>query len=338
MSRSEAMSVFVGKHLDVPFTLHPLAGDASFRRYVRVAHAGGHMMLMDAPPEREDVRPFMTIANHLYQAGFSAPQLLGSDEAQGFLLLEDLGDDTFSRLLTQDAQQETAFYQAAVNTLIAMANAPHVDIPSYDHSLLLREVKLFSDWFLPQILDEALLADAQASYIAVWEELFKTIPLSQRYFIHRDYHADNLMWLPGRSGHARVGLLDFQDAVRGDAAYDLVSLLEDARRDVSVDLAQAMIAHYVKESAADAEQFTLAYALLAAQRNSKIIGIFTRLCARDGKPHYLAFLPRVWAHLHRDAQHPLLKPLKIWLDSYILPEHRGIINVYKNAQALGLVA
>lgn len=297
---------------------------------------------MDAPPDKENIQPFMAIGEYLANSQFSAPKIVASDQKMGLLLLEDLGDDTFSRLLKADIDREAEYYEAATKLLAAWHRGGlpvrNARIPSYTMDLLMREVMLLPDWFLPQIMDGEELIEAQKSYAELWRELLKSAPLATDQFVHRDFHADNLMWLPTRESHQRIGLLDFQDAVAGDAAYDLVSLLEDARRDVPPALAQQMVLLYMREAAVDMERFRHAYALLAAQRNSKIVGIFTRLAARDGKAHYINFLPRVWGHLTRDAEHAALIPLRSWLDRYVPYNARGIIPIRKDAQALGLVA
>jgi len=338
-TRAEQLKNFLDTHLS-GYEMQPLAGDASFRRYVRVVHPESSYMLMDAPPEHEDIRPFMAICQHLRDAHFNAPGMIAHDAELGFLLLEDLGDDTFSRLLRADPAREEEFYRAAVELLAEWHKGKlpaTLELPKYDHELLMREIGLFSNWFLPQFLDGKKLEEAQQSYVALWDELLKNAPLATDQFVHRDYHADNLMWLPARTAHQRVGLLDFQDAVMGDAAYDLVSLLEDARRDVPKILARKLIAHYVALARPN-RHFHFAYALLAAQRNSKIIGIFTRLAARDGKKHYLDMLPRVWDHLAHDAEHPELVVLKNWLDKYVPKDKRGRIAITKDAGMLGLAA
>jgi aminoglycoside/choline kinase family phosphotransferase len=338
-TRSEQIIQFLDTYLS-GYEQYPLAGDASFRRYIRVRQKQGSFMLMDAPPEKENIRPFMTICTHLQQAGFSTPKMIAHDEDIGLLLLEDLGDDTFSRLLRADISREEEYYMAAVELLAHWhgGKLPPIDIPAYSTDLLLREVMLFSNWFLPQLLDGEALSEAQQEYTDIWARLLKSAPLETRHFVHRDYHADNLMWLPSRMGVQRVGLLDFQDAVMGDAAYDLVSLLEDARRDVPPALVYKMLEHYLAVSGADPNRLAFAYALLAAQRNSKIVGIFTRLAARDGKVHYLDYLPRVWAHLSQNAKHPELAALRLWLDRYVPESKRSIIHIRKDAQALGLAA
>jgi len=330
---------FLDQHLG-SYKMQPLAGDASFRRYIRVTCNDASYMLMDAPPEKEDIRPFMTVCQHLRDAGWSAPHMHANDEALGFLLLEDMGDDTFSRLLRADASREEEYYTAAVELLADWHSGklPGAELAAYDTELLLREIQLFSNWFLPQFMGGDLLIEAQASYVPLWQKLIDEAPLLNDQLVHRDYHADNLMWLPAREGGKRIGLLDFQDAVMGDAAYDLVSLLEDARRDVPAALAEKLLARYIEKSGADKERSLHAYALLAAQRNSKIVGIFTRLAARDGKEHYLEYLPRVWRHLEKDAEHPKLAALKAWLDHYVPKDRRGVIAITMNADALGLAA
>lgn len=342
MTRSELIEQFVKTHLVGESFLQPLLADASFRRYIRVTHQSNNYIVMDAPPDKEDVLPYMQIGRFLKKAGYSTPEILAVDEQQGFLLLEDLSDDTFSRLLKKDGASEEKFYAGAIELLADWyqggLSVDALDIPLYDKAVYMREVKLLSDWFLPQWLDGEELKQAQASYIECWEGLFAATALQTNCFVHRDYHADNLMWLAVRKGHAKIGLLDFQDALKGDAAYDVVSLLEDARRDVSVVLAEKMRVLYVEKSGIDAAHFDAAYALLAAQRNAKIIGIFTRLAARDGKLHYLDFLPRVWRYFEGDIAHSTLAPLALWLARYLPPEKRILNTIRKDAAMLELIA
>ena len=309
---------------DTPFNgaeLHPLAGDASFRRYIRLHKDGATAMLMDAPPEKEDVRPFVATAEFLHAQGFSAPFIHARHEQGGLLLLEDLGDDSFSSVLKKNPGQEKELYSAAIDVLahwhdasVGFSKPQNLPLPRYDGALLMREVALFTDWYLPQAVGAEKAAALADEYLAIWQTILSNAHLSTNLWVHRDYHADNLMWLPGRASHKRVGLLDFQDGVYGDGAYDLVSLLEDARRDVPQSLADAMLDRYIAALGLDREHFLAAYAVLGAQRNCKIIGIFSRLAARDGKTSYLSFLPRVWRHLEHDMQHPLLAPLKAWME------------------------
>ena len=306
-----------------------LAGDASFRRYERVTGRQGRAMLMDAPPPQEDVHPFLLVAEHLRALGYSAPAILAEDRAQGLLLLEDFGDDTFTRLLAAGAD-ETQLYALAVDLLIDLHRHPRAAaaaLPPYDEARLLTEASLLTDWYLPAI-GAPPPAEAREEYLALWRAAFAVFADAPPTLVLRDYHVDNLMRLAGRSGVAACGLLDFQDAVLGPAAYDLVSLLEDARRDVTPAVIAAMRARYAAAfPGLDRTQFEAAYAVLGAQRNAKIVGIFTRLMVRDKKPHYLAHIPRVWRLLEGDLAHPALADLRAWFDRRIPRERRLVPQV-----------
>lgn len=335
-SREQAMQAFLAREGYADAAISPLKGDASFRRYLRLHKNGASNMLMDAPPAREAVGPYLNVARWLQAKGYSAPRILNVSEAEGFLITEDLGDDLFTRVLAGNSPfsgsiGEENLYAAAVDILSRwhaqremQADAANITLNAYDNALLMQEVSLFSDWYLRQAAGENM-EGWREEYLRLWQDILEQTPLQRRVFVHRDYHADNLMWLPQREGHARVGLLDFQDAVWGDPAYDLMSLLEDARRDVAGELRTRMFERYVQASGEDPEAFAMRAAVLAAQRNSKIIGIFVRLLARDGKPHYLKFLPRVWGYLEQDVEHPVLAPLKEWLDARIPREWRGAL-------------
>lgn len=321
--------------------LNPLAGDASFRRYIRLRKGNETAMLMDAPPDKENVGPFIAVAEFLHQQGFSAPFIHARHERDGLLLLEDLGDDSFSSLLRQSPAQEEQLYAAAIDVLAhwhheeaGFSKPELLPLPYYDMDLMMREVALLSDWFLPQAMGADKAAALRDDYLGIWKTILTQAKLSTSVWVHRDYHADNLMWLPNRSDHERVGLLDFQDGVYGDGAYDLVSLLEDARRDVPPDLAAAMLDRYIAKVATDRQRFLTSYAVLGAQRNCKIIGIFSRLAVRDGKTSYLHFLPRVWRHLEHDMRHPLLSGLKQWMDKHIPADKRGVLAMSSDNQKL----
>ncbi|MDO5756443.1 MAG: phosphotransferase [Rhodobacterales bacterium] len=281
----------------------PLAGDASNRRYMRVRQGEGAAVLMDAPTARgEDVRPFVAIADYLSSQGLSAPRILAKDVDRGFLLLEDLGDDLFARIIPKHPGLEDELYATAIDVLVELHRAePPAGLASYGTELMAEMAALALDWYAggaePGLRAEfaAAIARALDAHAACHDVL-----------IQRDYHAENLLWLPGRSGAARVGLLDFQDALLGHRAYDLVSLLQDARRDVPHSIAVQMIARYVDAAGQDGAEFDAAYHVLGAQRNLRILGVFGRLCLRDGKAHYITLIPRVWAHLMRDLDHPAM--------------------------------
>jgi N-acetylmuramate 1-kinase len=276
---------------------------------------------MDAPPPHEDVRPFLAIARLLQALGFSAPAILAEDVAAGLLLLEDFGDATYTRLLAQGAAEEP-LYALAVDLLVALhrdfdpAVAAHV--PPYDDARLLNEAALLVDWYLPAVTGKPTAPALREEYLALWRRLLPLARAVPESLVLRDYHVDNLMLLSDREGVAACGLLDFQDAVIGPVTYDLVSLLEDARRDVPPELAAAMRARYLEAfPGLDRAAFDASYAVLGAQRNCKIVGIFTRLWQRDGKPQYLAHIPRVWRLIEGDVAHPDLAPLAAWLDRHI---------------------
>jgi len=311
--------------------LYPLAGDASARRYVRVKLGGREAMVMDTPAEGENFPAFVQVAEFLYKNGCSAPEILARDMKAGFLLLEDFGDASFTSILkTGNGDVEKELYSCAIDLLVQKYNCGPNNLPAlpyYDEELYLKELSLFPDWYLPQVMEPGRAQELGAEYIALWREILRAAPLKKNVFVHRDLHADNLMWLTQREGTRRLGLLDFQDAVIGDAAYDMVSLLEDARRDVPPELVDAMIARYLEKSGEDKERFHAAYAILGAQRNSKIIGIFVRLAVRDGKANYLKLLPRVWWHLQRDIKHPALEKLALWIEKNIPVSMRGEIKL-----------
>jgi len=308
-------------------TRFPLSGDASFRRYERLKLNGKTMMLMDAPPPQEDVNPFIYIDEYLRDIDLSAPEIFAKDIKNGFLLLEDLGDDIFTEVLSGKSPlsnkcNEKDLYIAAVDALVELQNAllPK-NLPPYNEKLLMDECKLLSDWYLPHIGIKSKHAGEE--YLSIWEQLLKLEKIADDVVVLRDYHADNLLWLPGRKGVKKVGLLDFQDAVIGSPVYDIVSLLEDARRDVDLITVSATIDHYLNlRPSIQRDEFIAAYSILAAQRNCKIVGIFTRLAFRDNKPRYLSYLPRVWKYIMYDVQHPVLKDLKQWFEKEIPEDKR----------------
>ncbi len=305
-----------------------LSADASFRTYYRLSGEGRSAVLMDAPPPLEDAGAYVAVARVLRGLDLSAPEVLAEDRRAGFLLIEDFGDDTYTRLLAKGGD-EKALYELAVDTLVALHRAVEregvPDLPHYDEEKLLFEASLLADWYVPAVRGKPLEGDERAAYLSAWRGVLRPIPPSRPTLVLRDFHIDNLMLLSGRTGVRRCGLLDFQDAVLGAAAYDLVSLVEDARRDVAPSLKRAMIERYLAAfPALDRRAFCEEAAILAAQRNAKIIGIFTRLCRRDGKPHYLAHIPRVWRLLEEDLRHPALRPISLWLDRYLPPPTRRV--------------
>lgn len=358
--RGEAARAFLAEAGWEGAKIAALPGDASTRRYYRVNQNGHAAMLMDqpqiseapasppsaTPEERQalgynatarlagaDCERFIATANYLRSRGLAAPQIYADDAAQGFVLLEDFGDDLYADVLGNGVDEQ-ALYRAAIDAVARLHAdpapprlSPAAALYDYDLTACLAETDLMTEWFMPLALGRPASADEVSEHRALWRDALGTIRSPEPVFVHRDYHAQNLFWLPERSGPARVGMIDFQDALAGNRSYDVISLLEDARRDVSPELAVAMKAHYLTAMKAqgrelDGELWTAEAAVTAAQRNAKIAGIFARLAGRDGKPRYLAHLPRVWRYLESDLAHPTLADLRGWYDRTIPRERR----------------
>ena len=323
-------------------------GDASTRLYERLSVGDRRAVLMnaprrpDGPPVRdglpysqlvhlaEDVKPFVAMARALRERGFSAPAIYAADIDAGLLIVEDLGIEPMATADPPAAIEDR--YGAAVDLLVALHQmtlpealpvAPRIEhrLPRYDSDALLIEAELLLDWYLPHrgtVADDA----AREEFAALWRPLLARTAEAPPTWVLRDYHSPNLLWLGDRSGIARVGLLDFQDAVLGSAAYDVVSLLQDARVDVSESIETRLVSRYVKARRAqdrtfDFSAFFEVYAVLGAQRASKVLGIFARLAKRDGKPQYLRHHPRVWRNLRCSLSHPALRALKAWYDTHV---------------------
>lgn len=346
----------------------PLPGDASTRHYARLRLNDRQAMLMDqpqtletavAPPDADaaarralgynavarlagaDCRRFAAVAEFLRARGLGAPAIQAADYARGWVILDDLGDALFTDVLPQGAP-EKELYKAAVEVLAKLHQeeapellAPAIPLFAYDEIALIAETDLMLEWFLPLALGRKATETEYREHRALWRDALDAIAGGGQVFVHRDYHAQNLMWLPERQGLARIGLIDFQDAVAGSRAYDLMSLIEDARRDVAPELAEIATAHYLAAMRAlgtplDERRFRGEMAVMAAQRNTKIVGIFARLYARDGKRRYLAYLPRVWRYLEHDLEHPLLAGLRAWYDR-IIPQARRTLPEWETA-------
>ena len=296
--------------------INPLAGDASFRRYFRIVHDDGRRaVLMDAPPPHEDPRPFVAVAEWLSAIGLSAPEILARDLDHGLLLLGDFGDDRLRERLDAEDGREAELYAVATDVLVHLHRHPPMPgLPAHGLEQWLDEVALFTDWYAAAF---GLQVDDHA-YREAWRAVLGPItgdglgPVT----VLRDFHAENIMLVEGRSGIEGFGLLDFQDARAGHPAYDLASVLEDARRDVSPEIERDMLDRYIA-AAGNGEAFEAAYWALAAQRNTRILGVFVRLWKRDGKPGYRKFQPRMWGLLERDLAHPALAPVKGWFDANV---------------------
>lgn len=361
--RSEAAREFLAHAGFRGAALAPLPGDASTRRYARVALNGRKAMLMDQPQSAEapacpsgatpqlrralgynaiarlagaDCARFVAAADYLRRKGLSAPEIYAADAVQGFVLMEDLGDDLYTDVIDKGGDEDE-LYATAVEALAhihadpaPLELSPDKTLYAYDKAALMAEIDLLTDWYLPLALQRPPHHEEIEEHRTEWRNALNALGPQANVFIHRDYHAQNLLWLPGREGHARVGMIDFQDAVSGASSYDFVSLVEDARRDVAPELGEAMMKHYFEAmkrqgTPLDEELYRAEMALMAAQRNAKIVGIFARLFSRDSKPRYLSYLPRVWSYLERDLEHPTLAGLKSWYERVIPPASRGVV-------------
>ncbi len=333
-----------------------LQGDASARAYARLALDGRTAILMDQPRQpdgapirgglpysriaqlAEDVRPFVAVASALSETGLSAPEIYSIDLERGFLALEDFGDRVFGREVANGASQEE-LWRAATDALLVRSTLPAPDtialpdgtshrIPLQDSTVLGIEVELLPDWYWRAIHGAPIPAEPRQEFMAAWEGIFARLESEPKGWVLRDFHSPNLVWLPDRESYRRAGLLDFQDALVGSSAYDLVSLLQDARVDVPAALEDKLLTYYLRMRKAadftfDKEAFRFAYAALGVQRNTKILGIFARLAMRDGKHTYLRHIPRIWGYLARGLAHPELSPLARWFDRYLPAEIRS---------------
>ena len=330
-------------------TRHFLQGDASHRRYERVQDNNHHGVLMDMPHVSdgpviragksysalahlaEGVAPFISITRALQSLGLSAPEIFASQPDGGFLLLEDLGEQVFFDMAAQ-GEDMTVPMRAAVDVLVYLAektnnlqfqsNLGDYVIPIFDKAALQIEIELLPDWYWQRVTGSTISSADKSEFLDLWRPLWQHLEECPRVWTLRDYHSPNLIWLPDRTGVARVGLLDYQDTVQGAPAYDLVSLLQDARRNVTADEEAHLYDYYWQQIEHTSleynrENFDSAYAVLGAQRATKILGIFARLAERDHKPAYLAHIPRVRAYLQRNLQHPHLEHLKSWFDVHL---------------------
>lgn len=299
------------------FNRDKIPGDASFRRYERISSEGKNYILMDAPPEKEDIKPFIKVAEILLSLGFNAPKIITKNIRKGFLLLEDFGNQKFNNILMNSPEREEELYRKATDILIELYQKSlknTFDIPPYSKAKLLEEANLFINWYLPLFknFSENDIENIRAEYESLINELSGNLNYPDNCLVLRDYHADNLMILDDS-----LGLLDFQDALIGNPAYDLVSLLEDARRDVSIETQSKMINYFIEKNILEKGEFLNDYYSLGAQRNLKILGIFSRLKVRDGKDNYLKFIPRVKDYLLKDLEYKSLSKLKNFVIKYL---------------------
>lgn len=310
--RDEQVSRFVSRAGWGDAIRAPLAGDASGRRYHRLSRTASRdsaILMVDAPTEDGgSVAPFVGIATYLRGLGFSAPEIIASDQDNGFLLLEDLGDDLIARVLETHGEQEIELYALATDALAQLHRHRPPELPLYGPRQMAKKTDVAFEHYL-----EPITGNNNAHLMACFQEKLETI--LKRHFqtppvlVLRDYHAENLLILPDRTGIARLGMLDFQDAVLGHTSYDLVSLLQDVRRDVGTETEERMIARYLQETQGQSDDFRAAYAVQGVQRNLRLLGVLARLTRLLGKPRYVDLIPRAWELLNRGLEHPVLAPV-----------------------------
>ena len=330
-----------------------MAGDASTRSYARLLRDDNAVILMNSPrrPDgpaiyqgkpysavahlAEDVRPFVAIANGLRERGFSAPAIHHADLEAGFLITEDFGsagvvEGDPSAPIAERYQEATdvlaALHDQALPEILPLTPQASYTIPTFDTDALMVEIGLMPEWYLPD-RGVALSEDAQAEFTAMWRDLLDKVMAEPKTWALRDYHSPNLIWLDHRAGTAKIGIIDFQDTVLAPAAYDLASLLQDARIDVPEQLELVLLTRYIKarlaaDQAFDPAHFAELYAIMSAQRNTKLLGIFARLNRRDGKPQYLRHQPRIWTYLTRSLAHPALSAFRDWYAAHVPPPVR----------------
>ncbi|MCP1612099.1 aminoglycoside/choline kinase family phosphotransferase [Azospirillum lipoferum] len=307
----------------------PLAGDASARRYERLRKAdGGTLILVDTPAPAEDLVPFIAIGAELSAIGLSVPGVIASDVKRGLAIQDDFGNETFTRLLAAGADPQP-LYEMATDALITIHRgwpegaAQRLALPVYDPNLFIAQTRLFIDAYVPVVLGQPLSEKDRSDFDTAWRTVLEPVCAGAPSLLLRDYHVDNLLRLP-RPGVKAAGLIDFQGAGWGPRAYDLVSLLEDARRDVAPDLADAMVARYLAAfPETDAAAFRRAMAVLGAVRHARIVAIFVRLALSQGRRSYLVHLPRVWRLLEAQLAKPALAPVAGWFDRHLPPAARA---------------
>jgi hypothetical protein len=355
VARIEAIADFLERAGWGAARVRYLQGDASARRYARLARGAETVLLMDSPRQpdgpsvrdglpysriahlAEDVRPFVAIAGALRGAGFSAPAILAHDMARGLLLIEDLGDRVFGVEMLGSTPQPV-LWRAAVDVLVAMRRMPvggalplpdgtTYALPRFNRAALEIEIELLLDWYWPEVKGGPVPARLRVELGALWSPVLDRLMVEPPGWFLRDFHSPNLIWLPERAGLERVGIIDFQDALAEPWAFDLVSLLQDARVDVAPSLEAELLDHYCAEveraePGFDRARFAETYAAFGAQRNTRLVGLWVRLLRRDGKPGYLQHMARTWGYLERNLAHPSLARLRDWYDRHLPPELR----------------
>jgi N-acetylmuramate 1-kinase len=297
------------------FALQPILADASLRNYYRLIIDDKSYILMDCPPDYTCIKPFIKVAEFLRISGLSAPEIYHTDDTNGFLLLEDFGDLSVCKYINNNPDRTDQIYKLIVALLSTLrSTAIPNDLPIYSDELLLSELKLYTDWYIPYVTGKKLNSKDESEYFDIWKQIIEKLPDISPSIVLRDFHVENMLVL-NRAGISAVGLIDFQDALIGSPIYDLVSVLEDARIDVSKETASKFIDYYADSTPEISKNdILLSYHILGAQRNSRILGVFARKFLQDNNPNYLQYIPRVLSYLNNDLSHPALTSLRLWVE------------------------
>ena len=299
----------------------PLQGDAGLRSYYRIKANNNSYIFMDCPPTYCSIEPFIKIGHFLRSHNFSTPEIFHFDIQKGFIILEDLGDLNVKKFIQNslnDLHSRKNIYYLMIDILLSLQEKiPDSDLKIYDNNLLMNELKLFVDWYIPYRLKRSLSNIELEEFQNIWQGILnKQIPF-KNCLVLRDYHVENIMYLENYKGINSLGLLDFQDAVIGSPIYDLVSLLEDARIEVPREFAIECIKYFATQKKLELNDVLTNYHIMGAQRNSRILGVFTRKFIRDKNEHYLQYIPLVLEYLNHDLSHPVMIKLKHWFDKVI---------------------
>lgn len=322
-SRTEVRINFLAEFFNhQPFEIKALPVDCSYRSYYRINYNNTTFILMDCPPDQEDITSFIRVTEYLHRIEIAAPKIYAVNIRLGLALIEDFGEGLFKKLLLNNSNLQDELYKKAIDLLIYLQkqNFNRDEFNLYDNNALFKEVKLFIEWFYPFKFNKNLSSKAQKKFLQLWENLFSQLNYYDECIVLRDYHVENLMWLDKNQDLQKIGVIDYQDAVIGSYAYDLVSLLEDARIRVGADFRKEMLGYYLNNSSnINPHKLYQDYIILGAQRNCKIMGIFARKALRDNNKNYLQYLPQVWEYICDNIHSPLLQELKEWfLENHIL--------------------
>lgn len=307
------------------FSLQPVTGDAGLRDYYRVISQGESFVLMDCPPSYADIDPFIKIANYINSIGLVAPQIHSSDQQNGFILLQDFGNQSAGDLVNDMStdRQKLDFYKLTIDILYHLQqHTPPAYLPKYTNDLLLSELDLYIKWYVPHANGGDLANSAVQEFYNLWQSILKERPQFTDSMVLRDYHVQNMMVLDKNNATtpgslASLGLLDFQDALIGSPIYDIVSILEDARIKVERSLATKVLEYFAAKAGLSYQDIMLEYSILGAQRNMRILGVFARKAIRDNTTSYLNFIPNVLKYIEYDLSHPFLSKLKDWTQENI---------------------